>query len=885
VPLWEEDISKLRARLAVLKKNGGFCMRDYLSARPQFAQEAVRLIKVTDVNQASLRLFEAERKEQLLGPLDMVLGAVLRTAVTETLLAIDEGRNDVETESTALTLKGNTLFLLVKTHIPPEGASYPSMLVSLIDITARKRAVEKEQQSANILHNIIESLPDMIFVKDSSLRMVLCNSTFAHATGREPQETYGKTDIENGWSPDLVKGNPEKGIAGWEKDDLAVLSGKTVHSPEEPAEVNKSSRYFDTTKFPLRDSRGIVIGVIGVARDVTEQRKNQAALRASETSYRGLIQQAADGIIEIERNGRFIGANTAFCDMLGCEREELEGLTILDTYPEYAREAGSQRMSAITPGVVMRFARPMKRRDGSLIQVEVSMRLLENGMLVGILHDITKRMQYEAALAYERSLFSMLMDHLPDSIYFKDKEGRFLRTSRSHAADRGLSEPDEETGKTDADFSTPEHALKAHDDEERIIGTGIPMVDVEELVTYKDRPPAWFVSTKMPLRDAAGSIVGTFGISHNVTASRELAEKNQQLATLVESAEDAIVGLDLERRITVWNRGAERLYWYTAEEMLGRTTAALIPSDLEEEARIIRDRIQRGEQIAHFETARLRKDGARIIVSLTLAAVRDANGMIVGMASVARDITAEKALQAQLSRTQRLESLATLAGGVAHQFNNLNTVVQGYLELLKTDRGLSPRLLPYVDAAYASVQREVAITARLLTLTEPGGSSDTLRLDELAHAQCLLHEKRLEEEKVSLHLDLEETPPVECNEQRLRFVFSSLMGNAIDSLLDQPVRRVSVRTGCTESAAWFEVEDSGCGISAEDMPRLFSPFFSGKGEWAPSGSPQARLRGVGLSLAISSATISEYGGKIDVHSTPGTGSTFRVEMPIRHQLA
>jgi PAS domain S-box-containing protein len=374
--------------------------------------------------------------------------------------------------------------------------------------------------------------------------------------------------------------------------------------------------------------------------------------------------------------------------------------------------------------------------------------------------------------------------------------------------------------------------------------------------------------------------VGSFGISHDITARKQLEMHNQLLARLVESADDAIVGIDSERRITVWNGGAERLYGYSAEEMIGTATSVLIPPELEEEARLMRERLMRGEQIRHFETTRLRKDGSRIIVSLTLSAIRGPDGRVVGMASTARDVTAQKAVEAQVNRTQRLESLATLAGGVAHQFNNINTVVRGYLDLVKSEEGLPARLAAYVDAANAGVQRAVDITDRLLALTEPGGSSKTFRLDVLGRALLPLYERRLEEEKVRLVTDLVEIPPVLGDEVRMKFVLAGLIGNAIDSVLERTVRTIRVRTGTLEDAAWFEVEDSGCGIPEEDMPRIFSPFFSAKGEWAPPGSPQARLKGVGLTLAISSSTVTEYGGRIDVKSTKGAGSTFRVILPL-----
>src|SRR5208337_2097765 len=144
---------------------------------------------------------------------------------------------------------------------------------------------------------------------------------------------------------------------------------------------------------------------------------------------------------------------------------------------------------------------------------------------------------------------------------------------------------------------------------------------------------------------------------------------------------------------------------------------------------------------------------------------------------------------------QRLESLATLAGGVAHQFNNINTAIRSYLELIRSETGLPTRLSSYVVAALAGVQRAVDITDRLLALTPADTFSNTVRLDVLARTLLPLYEKRIEEEKVQLVLKLAETPSVQGDESRLKFVLSSIIGNALDSLLDRPVRVVSVRTG------------------------------------------------------------------------------------------
>jgi PAS domain S-box-containing protein len=377
-----------------------------------------------------------------------------------------------------------------------------------------------------------------------------------------------------------------------------------------------------------------------------------------------------------------------------------------------------------------------------------------------------------------------------------------------------------------------------------------------------------------------GLVVGSISFGMDVTERRRAEEKSVQLAALVESSSEAIIGMDLHQVITSWNGGAERMYGYGAEEIVGRPISLLVPPGLENEARSLGESVGRGEHVEQVETVRRRKDGTQISVSLTLSPVRNAEGRLVGYAGIARDITEQRKIAAQLARVQKLESLSTLAGGVAHQFNNINTVIQGNLELLAMGGNLPENAMAYLRAAQQGIKRAAAITDRLLALVDSSTTRrEGIRLDELAGSRVALLHKQFEAEGVSVRLDLRETVPVAAVSNQLEFVLTSLLTNALHSCAERLERIVAVRTGSVPGIAFVEVSDTGCGISSVDLPRVFDPFFTTKGEFAAAGSAQAKVKGVGLSLAVCQAIVSEYGGRIDVESQPGTGSTFRVQFP------
>ncbi len=751
-PLIEQDISGLRPMIAGWQARGIEDLRAYLGRHLSVLRRAIHSIKVIDVNAATVKLYEAREKRQLLGPLDVTIDPEAVTSRIELIAAVAEGREELETESTALTLGGRRIELLMKTSIPARGDANPRLLVTITDITERKRLERRIRQERGLLLSLINNSPDLFFYKDSEGRFILVNRTFADLSGlRDPSDAVGKTDFDI-YRRELA----EK----YRSDDQRVMDSCQPSEAIEERFVSPDgmARWMETRKVPITDAADRVVGLLGTSRDITERKKAEEALEASRAYAEDLIRTANIMVVGLDTRLKVNEFNEMAQRITGYTREEIanrflfEVLTPEEKYPE----------------------------------------------------------------VWER-----------------------MRT---------------------------------------LMKTGLPEVFEAPLLT-KNGEERFIVWHNGQIR-REGIVIGSIGFGLDITERVRIEEKNIRLATLVESSHDAIIGIDRNDLVTSWNKGAEAIYGYTAAEMIGRPIFTLIPPEIEERARADRERILNGEDISHFETEQFHKDGRRLSVSLTLSPIRDSRGNIAGAAWISSDITSQKALQAQLIRAQRLESLATLAAGIAHQFNNINTAIKGYLEILSLGRELPAESRSYVQNALRSLDRAISITERLqgLTSSAPAALED-VDLAELVRSLLPLFERRFEENGTTVKTDLQPAARARANRALLSFVTESLFTNSLHALMGRPTRRISVRTRMEGGFACLEVSDTGCGISAENLPRIFTPFFTTKGEWAATGSTQFRVKGVGLSLAVSQSGLAEIGGRIEVESIPDQGSTFRVRLP------
>ncbi len=324
--------------------------------------------------------------------------------------------------------------------------------------------------------------------------------------------------------------------------DIPVVFFSSHSSPETVARTEKITSY----GFVLKDSGdAVLLASIRMAFRLNEtirrEREKEAqkeaaaqALRQSEEKYRDLVENSRDIIFTASTAGVFTFVSPAWTMLLGHPLSEVVGHSFqLFVHPDDAPRCESWLREIVTTGKPSgSYEYRVRHADGSWRwhRTNVNLLLDETGAVAGFTgsaRDVTAQKQAEEALAHERFLLQVLMDNVPDYVYFKDRDSRFIRINKAHARLFGLSDPEQAAGKTDFEFFTEVHARQAFEDEQAIIRTGQPL-SKEERETWADRPDSWVLTTKMPLRDEKGDLIGTFGISKDITARKQAEDESQQ---------------------------------------------------------------------------------------------------------------------------------------------------------------------------------------------------------------------------------------------------------------------------------------------------------------------------------------------------------------------
>jgi two-component system, cell cycle sensor histidine kinase and response regulator CckA len=390
------------------------------------------------------------------------------------------------------------------------------------------------------------------------------------------------------------------------------------------------------------------------------------------------------------------------------------------------------------------------------------------------------------------------------------------------------------------------------------------------------------------VKDAAGKIVGLFGVAQDITERKRVEEKlreaKEQIQYILDNTRDVIFQIDLEGNYIYGNPAAEKLTGYPLRQLLQMNMMQLV---VPEHHALLRERLQRRlaneveEKTFEFEIQH--RDGHRIWTELTTSGVFNQERRLVAIQGVVRDVTERRKLEEQFRQSQKMEAIGQLAGGVAHDFNNVLAVIQMQADLLKVEENLSPAHKEYADVIIAAAQRATALTRQLLLFSRKQimQSCDLDWNQSINHMTNML--RRTIGEDIQLQFKFAMRPLfIRADAGMMDQVLLNLAVNARDAM--PRGGRLTIETSTIEfddaAAAQFSqgrpgsfvclsVSDTGCGISRENLPRIFEPFFTTK----------EIGKGTGLGLATVFGIVQQHQGWVNVYSEVGKGTTFRIYLP------
>jgi len=610
------------------------------------------------------------------------------------------------------------------------------------------------------------------------------------------------------------------------------------------------------------------------------------ALRENEEKYRTLFENMSEGFVlhEIitDEQGqpidyRLLEMNAA-CELLtGLVRKEVVGrrlLEISDESPWIER----YRHVALT-GKPMHFEEYMPKLKRWL---ELFAYRPKPGQCAVMFTDITERKNIEKALQDSENQLRTLIRTIPDLVWLKDPQGAYMACNSRFESFFGAKEKDI-IGKTDYDFLDEKLADFFREHDHAAVAKGKASVNEEEVTFASDGHREILETIKTPIYTNEGQVAGVLGIGRDITGRKKAEAERERLMAAIEQVGEMIVITDPNGCIQYVNPAFEHATGYCRDEAIGQTPR-ILKSGNQNQA-IYRDMwetISSG-RTWHGRMVNKRKDGTTFTEAATISPVRDASEQIVNYVAVKRDITDQLNLEAQFQQAQKMESVGQLAGGVAHDYNNMLGVIIGYTELAleKTEPG--DPLRADLEETYKAAKRSADITRQLLAFArKQTARPEVLDLNETVEGMFKMLQRLIGEDIGLLWKPGKGRLFVKIDPSQIDQILANLCVNARDAIAD--VGKITIETdtvtldsaycakhvGCVPGDfVLLVVRDDGCGMDKETIDKIFEPFFTTK----------VVGKGTGLGLATVYGIVKQNNGFINVYSEAEKGTTLKIFLP------
>jgi len=767
---------------------------------------------------------------------------------------------------------------LMSSLVKDETGNPLAVVTTCEDITERKRTEKTLAEERDLLRTLIDNLPDYICTKDTESRFLLVNTAILRQLGATtPDELIGKTDFDF-HSQELAR-------QYYATEQKIIRSGQPLTDYEEPYmdQTTGTMKWALSTKVPLRDSLGEIVGVVSIGRDITQRKQAEEALRESEERFRAIFERAAIGISLVDREGRYIETNPVFQTMLGYSKEELRGMAFIDiTYSDDVKEDMALHNDLMT-GRLDHFQIEKRyiRKDGHLIWARLTVSLIrdvggETRYDIGMVEDITERKRAEEELRKHREHLKELVEE---------------RTAELTAANNQLRQEIIERKQAEKLLQQRNRELALLNRIGQIFSSTIELNQVLETVLSEMHRLLHIAATSFWVRvpetgelvcqQATGSERETV-IGWRLTTGQGLVGQAAQTGKPVivaDSRSDThhYKGVDQKTGVEL------RSFMGIPFRAKGEVTGVLSLMDTEVN-RFTEDDLQLVEPIA----------------AAAASAVDNARLYLQAQQEIAERKQAEEELRhakeaAEFANRAKSEFLANMS----HELRTPLNAIMGYAQILKTAENLTERQVEGLDTIKSSGQHLLNLINEILDLSKIEAGRMELELREFHLPEFLtriaeMMRIRAEQEDLLFVYECESDLPegTRADEKKLRQILINLIGNAIkfteegevslrvyelkelnelDDAYNSQTHKLTNsqthKTHKTHKTIHFEVEDTGVGIAADRLEEIFLPFQQ-------VGEKRYSVEGTGLGLAISRKLVRMMGSELMVESTPGKGSIF-----------
>jgi PAS domain S-box-containing protein len=648
-----------------------------------------------------------------------------------------------------------------------------------------------------------------------------------------------------------------------------------------------------------------------LARSFQELERQMGEISRLEERYRDLIENSPEMILQLDQDGRCVHVNATALEKLGTTLERISGKKLWDIVPAECRpevQSYLARLASAKPGGLETV---FLTESGARLDVEIHTTVLfdpGSGSFVytrAFVRDITARKALEAQvrrhtesleqevarrtkdLLDSQQRYKILFDEAADSILMLNPEGEIIAVNRRQ--ETVLRYPSEQiVGRRLLDLvlpkdqflvtcqikeilagarKTPTIEIKVFDRAGRPVPMELDLTAIQSALTTFIMVQLRDITERKHLEQQLQEYSEALEVKV-AERTREIAETKTYLENLLENANDVIYTLDLEQRFTYVNSKVE-IWGYTKEDLLGRPYLSLVSR--RHRGKRLRSTLDIGIKQA-YEVELVTRGGELRNALVSVSPLRDNNGMIMGVLGIARDITDKKRLEQQVLNAEKLASVGKLSAGVAHEINNPLGGILNCLYNLQKGNLPPERQAEYLISMEDGLRRVQKIVRHLLDFSQQHDPQlARTELNPLIERVLALMRYAFETSGARLRRELaDDLPPLLADGHMLEQVLTNLLLNAVQAIRGEGV--VTIRSQKEDGWCTIEVEDTGCGIAGDVLPKIFDPFFTTK----------AQGEGTGLGLSVSLGIVQRHGGDISVRSQIGKGTTFIVRLPALH---